>query len=100
MGGKNSVEKKEKKDTVIDDILKDSDINLRLVRTYFNTPRNRAVLEIEINNNIMNSKVEYRITIKDRGLRTLEDIICDYATAKQKIEKWITQYECTIYDNF
>lgn len=83
-----------KKDTTIDDIFKDGDINLRLVRTYFNTPRNRAVLEIETNNSIlivMKSKVvEYHITIKDRGLRTLEDIICDYASAKQKIQEWIT----------
>lgn len=100
MGSKNSVEKKEKKDAAIDNILKDGDINFRLVRTYFNTPRNRAVLEIETNHMLTVIKsVDYHITIKDRGLRTLEDIICDYATAKQKIEDWITLYECTVYDS-
>lgn len=99
MGNKNSVQQKS---TAVDDVLKDGDINLRLVRTYFNTPRNRAVLEIETNNSILtitSSNIEYHITIKDRGLRTLEDIICDYETAKQKIEEWITLYKCTVYEN-
>jgi len=87
----NSVEQKDTKD----------EINLRLVRTYFDTPRNRAVLEIETNNNTLTviKSVGYHITIKDRGLRTLEDFICDYTTATQKIEEWITQYECKVYDN-
>ena len=69
MGSKHSIVPK-KNDTVIDNILKDGDINLRLVRTYFNTPRNRAVLAIETNNSVLTmikSEIEYRITIKDRA---------------------------------
>lgn len=98
MGNKKSVDIKQR--TPVDDVLKDN-INLRLVRTYFNTPRNRAVLEIKSNDNLIilrNSEISYHITIKDRGLRTIEDSICDYNTAKQKIEEWITQYECKVYE--
>lgn len=79
------------------------EINLRLVRTYFDTPRKRAVLEITTEKNEViikgGSNNIYYVTIKDRGLRTIEHTVCDYATINKKIEEWISQYKCTIYNS-
>jgi len=45
MGHKQSKRKKSDDQDIKPDIMKD---DLRIVRTYFNTPRNRAVLTVEI----------------------------------------------------
>ncbi len=64
-----------------------NDINFCLIRTHINTPRRRAILEFESTNG------SYVITIKDKGLRTLEKNICDYKTAKSHIKKWVDNYQ-------
>jgi len=74
--------------------------DLRIVRTYFNTPRNRAVLQVETHGkNMKIDRVDqlYFVTIRDRGLRTLENSICTYSEAMAKVTNWVEQYDCKIY---
>jgi len=39
----------------------------------------------------------YFVTVKDRGLRTLEHVACNYAEAMARVTDWVQQYECKIY---
>ena len=78
-------------------------VDVRIVRTEFTTPRNRAVLQVQIDPNrieIDYTKKLYNITIRDRGLRTIEQIICDYETAMKHIYDWTQQYKCKIYKTY
>ena len=79
---------------------KPTDLNLRIVRTYFDTPRKRAVLEIRTEHNNMLIKNEgyiYFVTIKDRGLRTLDYGAYNYTDVMKKINEWMRDYTCTVH---
>jgi len=96
MGNKQT---KKKPDNIIIDFSLGKD-DLRIVRTYFDTPRNRAVLTVETDEkNMKIDRVDqiYFVTVRDRGLRTLEHVACNYAEAMTRVTDWVQQYECKIY---
>jgi len=97
MGNKQSKRKKSDDQDIKPNLTKD---DLRIVRTYFDTPRNRAVLTVETaEKNMKIDRIDqmYFVTIKDRGLRTLEHVACNYAEAMARVTDWVQQYECKIY---
>ena len=72
-------------------------VNVRLVRTKIDSPRRRAVMEIETMKHLETKAFVYVVTIKDRGLRTLEqEIINDYEMVLNKIDEWKASYDCKI----
>jgi len=78
------------------------DLNVRIVRTYFDTPRKLAVLEIETDGKLAHfdkTNDNYYLTIKDRGLRTVERVACSKEQAKSRADEWLKKYKCTIYSN-
>jgi hypothetical protein len=82
-----------------DNIL-NNNADLRIVRTFFNTPRNRAILEVTTNDKNMHINgmgTMYFITIRDRGLRTLDNQVCAYNDALKLVGEWLEQYDCKIY---
>jgi hypothetical protein len=97
MGNKQAKRKKSDDQAIKPDLMKD---DLRIVRTYFDTPRNRAVLTVETGEkNMKIDRVDqmYFVTVKDRGLRTLEHVACNYAEAMARVTDWVQQYDCHIY---
>ncbi len=72
-------------------------VNVRLLRTKIDSPRKRAVMDIETMKHLENKSLVYVITIKDKGLRTLEqEIINDYDMVLDRIDEWKETYECKV----
>jgi hypothetical protein len=66
------------------------DQTVRYLRKDFNSPRKRSTLDIETTT--PESSPRYRITIKDRGLRTQSEEIKNKRRSREIIESWLESY--------